>query len=275
MAKVFSGQRIVPVWVTAARSLNKAKTQHRTERNYVLEITSPILLLPADLPVIAAVDAKLRNAKDGLSVETVAGTLFPNGLYRRYGRPDFYDHYLSAIKKGKDKGTWGTYAIRMIERENPKTNVVFNPLDTIVQKLQTAKNGRRIHAAYELGVVAPADLVDEPVIDFGCELPLYDPATDGGRPTNIPCLSHLSFKLNDDDTVDLTAVYRSHHYAQRTLGNLIGLSQLLAFVAKEAGLKLGTLTCVSTQAHLDVGTWGGVAATDALLATFPEEEVAQ
>ncbi len=275
MAKVFSGQRIVPVWVAAARSLNKAKVQGRTERNYVLEITSPVLLLQADLPVISAVDAKLRNAKRELSLETVAGTLFPNGLYRRFGRPDFYDHYLDAIKKGKDKNTWGTYATRMIERTNPKTKAIFNPLDTIVEKLIAAKNGRRIHAAYELGVVAPADLVDEPVIDFGCELPLYDPVTDGGRPTNIPCLSHLSFKLNDDDTVDLTAVYRSHHYAQRSLGNLIGLSQLLAFVAKEAGLKPGTLTCVSTQAHLDVDTWGGVEATDALLATFPEEEVAQ
>ncbi|MFT3897194.1 MAG: hypothetical protein QM719_05795 [Thermomonas sp.] len=274
MAKVFSGKRIVPVWVAAARSLNKAKAQGRTERNYVLEIASPTLLMQADLPVISAVDSKLRNAKKELSLETVAGTLFPNGLYRRYGRPAFYDHYLNAIERGRDKNTWGTYAVRMIERTNPKTKATFNPLDIIVQKLQTAKNGRRIHAAYELGLVAPADLIDESVADFGCELPLYDPATDGGRPTNIPCLSHLSFKLNDDDSVDLTAVYRSHHYAQRALGNLIGLSQLLAFVAAEAGLKPGTLTCVSTQAHLDVATWGGVEATDALLATFPDEEVA-
>lgn len=275
MAQVFRGQRIVPVWVTAVRSLNKAKAKGRTERNYVLEITSPTLLLPSDLPVISAVDAMLRKAKDGLSLETVAATLFPNGLYRRYGRPDFYQRYLSAIKKGKDTGTWGTYAMRMIERTHPKTKATFNPLDIIVQKLHAAKNGRHIHAAYELGLAAPDDLVDEPVIAFGCELPLYDPVTDGIRPTNIPCLSHLSFKLNDDDTVELTAVYRSHHYAQRTLGNLVGLSQLLSFVAKEAGLKPGALTCVSTQAHLDVGTWGGVEATDALLASFPDEEAAQ
>ena len=274
MAKIFSGQRIVPVWVAAARSLNKAKSEQRTQRNYLLEITSPVMLIPTDLSVISAVDAKLRKAKEGLSVETVAGTLFPNGLYRRYGRPDFYGHYLTAIEKGKDRGTWGTYAMRMIERANPKNNSVFNPLDKIVEKLQTAKNGRRVHAAYELGVVVLTDLIDSPVVDFGCELPLYDPVTDGGKPAGIPCLSHLSFKLNDEDTVDLTAVYRSHHYAQRALGNLIGLSQMLAFVAKEADLTIGTLTCVSTQAHLDVATWGGVVATDALLAIFPEEELA-
>jgi hypothetical protein len=163
VAKLFSGQRIVPVWVAAARSLNKAKSQQRTERNYVLEITSPTLLLPTDLTVISAVDAKLRKAKDGLSVETVAGTLFPNGLYRRHGRPNFYDHYLSAIKKGRDRSTWGTYAMRMIERINPNNKVAFNPLDRIVEKLQVAKMGRRMHAAYELGVAAPTDLIDDQV----------------------------------------------------------------------------------------------------------------
>jgi hypothetical protein len=160
--------------------------------------------------------------------------------------------------------------MRMIERTNPKTRQTFNPLDTIVEKLLLAKNGRRIHAAYELGVIAPTDLINETPIDLGCELPLYDPATDRGRPTNNPCLSHLSFKLNDNDTLDLTAIYRSHHYAQRALGNLIGLSQLLAFVAKESKLTIGVLTCISTQAHLDVGTWGGVTAATALLATFPQ-----
>ena len=271
MARTFKGQRIVPVWLAAVRTLYQATG--RTERNYLLEIASPTLLSPADRAVIAAVDAKLRAAKDGLSIETVAGTLFPNGLYRHFGRPDFYERYLTAIKKGKSTGTWGTYAMRMIERTHPKTGATFNPLEAIVQKLHAAKTGRHVHAAYELGVTVPADLVDPPTTGLGCELPIYDPATDGGRPTNIPCLSHLSFKLNDNGSVDLTAVYRSHHYAQRALGNLVGLSQLLAFVSKEAELDLGTLTCLSTQAHLDVGTWGGARATRELLTTFPEEKV--
>jgi len=36
---------------------------------------------------------------------------------------------------------------------------------------------------------------------------------------------------------------------------LIGLSQLLHFVAKESNLKVGSLTCISTQAALDLGSW--------------------
>lgn len=82
---------------------------------------------------------------------------------------------------------------------------------------------------------------------------------------NMPCLSHLSFKLTDRESVDLTAIYRSHHYAARALGNLLGLSQLQAFVAKEANLKVGTLTCISTHAHLDLSSWGGVVKGRALL----------
>jgi hypothetical protein len=271
MSKIFGGERIVPVWTSAARSLHS--TKGRTDRNYILEIASPTALTAEDRAVIATVDNKLRNGKAGLTIETVASTLFPNGMYRRYGYPNFFEHFRNAIKKGKDRGTWGTYALRMVERKHPNTKAVFNPLDTIVQKLRKAKGGPRTVAAYELGVVVPADLIEE-AIDLGCELPLYDPVTDRERPTNIPCLSHLSFKLNSDDTVDLTAIYRSHHYAQRTLGNLVGLSQLLGFVAKEATLKVGQLTCISTQAHLDVGTWGGVQATTALLATFPAEKAA-
>jgi hypothetical protein len=55
----------------------------------------------------------------------------------------------------------------------------------------------------------------------------------------------------------LTAMYRNHTYITRCLGNLIGLGRLQAFVAKEAGVKLGSLTCVSTHAEVDNGKkWG-------------------
>lgn len=267
MAELFSADRIVPAWIAAVRRLDRLK--NRTAQNFVLEITNPAQLVPDDLGVISAVNAKLLQGDKGLSIDTVSGTIFPNGLYRRYGRPDFYQRFLTAMKKGKDQGTWGTYALRMVQRTHPKTNTSFNPLEIIVKKLIRSKSERRIRAAYELGISDPVDLAGKPEHLDGFDLPLYDPVTDGGRPTNIPCLSHVSLKLRDDDAIDLTAVYRSHHYAQRALGNLIGLSQLQAFVARESGLGQGILTCISTQAHLDVGSWGGVAATKALLDTFP------
>ncbi|MCA8886083.1 MAG: hypothetical protein KDA35_05635, partial [Hyphomonadaceae bacterium] len=84
------------------------------------------------------------------------------------------------------------------------------------------------------------------------------PAQDRTRPIGGPCLSHLSFKLGPDRRLHLTALYRSHWYVQRALGNLFGLAHLLHFVADEAGLKLGSLICLSSMAQLDTKpkAWG-------------------
>jgi hypothetical protein len=265
MAKLFTSDRVVPAWLGAVRSL--IETPGRTDRNFVLEIASSNVLVADDIAVINAVDAELRRTEDKIGVYTVAATIFPQRMYRRYGRPGFYERYLKAMKKGQKRGTWGTYAMRMMERFHPRTRTMINPLEVIVAKLRDAKDGRKFQSAYELGVHDVVDILENEV---GGELPIHEPATDIRRNTNIPCLSHLSFKLDSDlGTVDLTAVYRSHHYGRRALGNLIGLSQLQGFVAKESGHSLGILTCVSTLAHLDVNAFGGVAATNALLKRLP------
>lgn len=262
MAKLFCSGRIVPVWLSAVHSL--AETPGRTDRNFILEIASPTTLTAGDAAAINAVDAELRKTDDGIGVYTVAATIFPQRMYRRHGRPDFYDRFLTTMKrKGQKPGTWGTYAIRMMERIHPRTRKAINPLEVIVTKLEKTKVDRKIRSAYELGLHEVFDDLDN---EIGGELPIYSASSDGGKATNIPCLSHLSFKLDPErEAVDLTAVYRSQHYGRRALGNLLGLSQLQAFVASESGHTPGVLTCVSTLAHLDVKAFGGVAATNALL----------
>jgi thymidylate synthase len=80
---------------------------------------------------------------------------------------------------------------------------------------------------------------------------LYDPTRDAGKVANRQCLSFLSFKLMDANTLGLTAVYRNHAYIARGLGNFIGLSRLQKFVADQSGAKMGSLTCVSTHAMID------------------------
>lgn len=264
MAELIVGERIVPVWLSAVRKLHKAP--HRTAFNIVLDIASPTLIADDDLAIMHAVDSKLRTYTTDMSLDTVAGTLFPNQLYKRSGRPEFYDQYLRAIKRGKKKNSWGTYVWRMMERPDRKSGKNFNPLDRIVQKFIDARQGQGFQAVYELGVLEPDDLLADGGDGLWCELPIADPAAKPRR--NIPCLSHLSFKLSNGQ-VTLTAVYRAHYYAQRTLGNLIGLSQLQKFVATESGLEVGPLTCISTLAVLDTKTWGGAGATTSFLKTLP------
>ncbi|MFG0541593.1 hypothetical protein ACF8EA_15560 [Pseudomonas sp. YQ_5] len=267
MAVLIQRDRVVSAWLAAARHL--LTCPEYTARNLVLEIASPGALEAQDRDIIGAVDAAIRRRWRGLSVQTVAGTIFPNEIYRREGRPGFYDTYLNAMARGMKRGTWGTYAYRMMRRVSRNGKTTFNPLEVIVRKLQDSKEGRCFQAVYELGVVdAEYDLDDD---GFGFELPLYDPAIDRKKPMNMPCLSHLSFKVTGDK-LDLTAIYRSHWYGQRALGNLIGLSNLHKFVSDESEFERGVLTCIATHAFLDVESLGGAKAAKQLLALFPDLE---
>ena len=67
-----------------------------------------------------------------------------------------------------------------------------------------------------------------------------------------PCLSHLSFKTFQG-AVHLTAVYRSHDYAFKVPGNLLGLSRLLSCVARETGQDVGSMVIHSTYAFWGAG----------------------
>src|SRR5580658_9009756 len=127
---------------------------------------------------------------------------------------------------------------------------VRSPLEVIIEKLKTQSAHGHMRAAYEM------KLFDD--IENG-DLSTYEPTTDCNLTIGQPCLTHLSFKLLQDKSVSLTALYRTHFYIEKTLGNLLGLGQLLSFVAEEAGLTAGTLVCHSTMAELDtVPTKDGV-----------------
>ncbi|MFM0684840.1 hypothetical protein PQQ77_02550 [Paraburkholderia strydomiana] len=264
MAILFDKQlRVVPTWLAAAKHLESSP--NRTATNLVLEITEPLTITDEDQAVMRRVDAALE-AQD-LTLRTVAGTIFPLDLYKRYGRPDFYEKYKAMLKRGKKQGTWGTYASRMIDRTSADGKTAINPLDMLVARLrhdgQPMKQDGSVSSftsAYELGVADPSEDLAS-CDDTGGDVPTYNAAIDGRRWMGMPCLSHLSFKRvkeADEFAVHLTAMYRSHHYCARALGNLLGLAQLLSFVAEEAKLKVGTLTCLSSHAVLDVETWGGV-----------------
>lgn len=270
MAKLFDSEaRIVPTWLAAARYLNEQRP--RQGKNLMLEIQNPQDLTEDDLAVMAKVDQALAHCN--LTLKTVAGTIFPMAMYQRYGRPGYYDKYKAMLRRGQSANTWGTYAHRMIERPGKEPGTTINPLDYLVNKLACQPqpaDGRNVSftATYELSVADPEEDL-KPQVDVGGDVPTYNPALDMREWLGLPCLSHLSFKRvprGEGYAVDLTAIYRSHHYCARALGNLLGLAQLLSFVAKESGLQVGTLSCLSTHAELDVSKWGGVRVANAVLA---------
>lgn len=172
------------------------------------------------------------------------------------GRQVFYAEFMGRMKKAQKKGTWGTYAMRLMEYRGRSRTI--KPLESVVTKLIKASSGGHPYKSnYELSAYQRDDDVD-PAEIAGCEVPIYDQESDGAKIGNIPCLSHVTVKMTPDKKVALTAIYRSHYYCDRALGNLVGLAQLQGFIAKETKLSRGPLTCISTYAVLDHGAWGGV-----------------
>jgi hypothetical protein len=210
----------------------------------ILGIETPIAMKPADFRLFDEVDKFLRK-HDEQPVVTVAGTIFPAGLYRKHGPAGVFEIYPNEVYP-KTKEQWGTYAFRLVRRTLPD-GAKMNPLEVLIEKLRRQlERNQALRGVYELNVV-----------DFFADIPLYDAASDSTRTLSHPCLSHLSFRIHERRSLMLTALYRSHYYVRKTLGNLLGLAQLQAFVAKETGLRVGPLICHSTFAILDreTGKW--------------------
>lgn len=204
--------------------------------NVIIDVQNPQLFDEQDHAIISVVDDFLREHEQN-PIITVANTIFPQPLLEELGYPLFMAEYLRAYDALHDKG-WGRYFERMI-RHKKLDGQSYNPLLQLIQSLcDREESGPTYKSAYELA--------------------LYDPLLDGRRLRNRQCLSFLSFKRHPSKGLMLTAMYRNHHYITRCLGNLIGLSQLQAFIAEQVGIPVGSLTCISTHAELDTapGKWG-------------------
>jgi thymidylate synthase len=236
-------QTCAAAWLKAAKAVEAAHGHEA--HNVIIDVAEPLSESEADRHVIQLVDTFLR-LKDCMPVQAVANTIFPQDIYRRHGAPKLYSVYENIYAHIKKKGDWGRYFERMIRRSTSAGQII-NPLGEMVAKMKhhVHGGGKTFRNIYEL-------TISDPTLD----IPIYDPERDAGPVMNRQCLSFLSFKLDGDNRLMLTAVYRNHYYVERLLGNLIGLARLMAFISNEAGVAVGPLTVVSTHAVVDVPKGG-------------------
>ncbi|MGM4954117.1 hypothetical protein BjapCC829_06580 [Bradyrhizobium barranii] len=228
-----SQQTNAQAWIAAAAAVQDAGGE---AHNVIIDIADPISIAPVDHAILTTVDTFLRE-HHAYSISSIANTIFPQGLLDRHGADGLYAAYGELLPRMKQMTRdWGRYFDRMTawKKINGKEVKLINPLDDLVRFMKTQIASRRTYRnAYEMTI--------------------YDPARDAGKVSNRQCLSFLSFKLTDDNTLLLTAMYRNHMYVARSLGNFIGLGRLQAFVAAQTDATLGSLTCVSTHAEIDAG----------------------
>lgn len=237
---------IVQAWLAATKALDEAS---KPVYNLVYSVTSPTNLDEGDKKAIEIFD-RFAVSHSFHSSETVANTIFPLDTYQakiRSGHEEFYDFYLGTVLP-KVKKKWGTYFERMIVRYNADRSVVMkgnerlNPLDTLIDKIKRrVEKPTMTTTHYELSIE-----------DVALEVATYSPILDSNYQIGGPCLSHISFKIDRNNTLRLTAFYRSHWYIERALGNLLGLARLQWFVAHSAGAHVGPLTIVAAEAVLDI-----------------------
>jgi hypothetical protein len=199
----------------------------------VIDVDNPVAFSEKDAAVVNAVDAFLAEHGENDPVRTVANTIFPQATYEAHGSPDFYDVYINKVfpRLKRSPRDWGRYFERMMAYPTPAgpENLLADLVAEMKRNVDAERTFRNIY-----------------------EMPIYNPMKDRvGSPIGRQCLSFMSFKLDSNNRLLLSAVYRNHFYTQKLLGNLIGLGRLMAFVAGEAKVKLGPLSVLSTHAQVD------------------------
>ncbi len=252
----FEGETCPDAWVKAAEFLAGAKGQ--PVYNVVIGIEHPDRITSSGRKICDMVDVFLEE-HDRAPLSTIAGTIFPGGLYWHSGTKGVFEEYKKIYPVIAEQ--WGTYAFRTqhkpisLQTKPKKSGAVttqsdgqqiINPLEKIIEKINKHANTTHLKAIYELSLVTPDDYL---------EISTYDAETDHSRTLKHPCLSHITFKLTSDKKVMLTALYRSQFMMEKGLGNLMGLGQLLWFVAAETGMQVGPLVCHASYAKLDMESW--------------------
>ena len=221
----------VRAWLSASRRLLAEKKLG----GLMLHVENPCLFSPDETAVVQKLSEFLKE-HDSFTVDTVANTIFPSQLNQGDGIEALSLRYMKVYNRVMKGKGWGRYFQRMVNWKTPKKEPI-NQISAIIQRLKSRyeEGGKFYRDAYEIGI--------------------YSPDRDLNKHRGRQCLSLIELKPTDDLKLHMTAVYRNHYYIQKTLGNLIGLGNLLRFIATESGYEVGTLTIVSTRAELDVDGW--------------------
>jgi hypothetical protein len=169
------------------------------------------------------------------SIETVAGTIFPESIWRRCqgDRNKFYQEYNAIWPRVKRcrQNCHGVYFRRLTAFGEGS-----NPVNQLEEVISTWNNGVHRHSALQAAV--------------------FDPLHDH-KPTRqrgFPCLQQVAFHPNETNGrggLSIVAFYATQLLVEKAYGNYLGLYRLGKFMAKAMGLNLVNVTCIAADLKLN------------------------
>lgn len=253
------------------RTLERVHADGGYAVNLMSTVTNP--LAEEDRAIRAAIDDLLveghRSGTRVQTVETVAGTIFPGDLYADPGydyRPDLDDPSKAALDVAASDlylaylemlpvlttdtaNNRGTYFGRMVSWPG-KTGGGRNQLADRVTTLRRARDlNHRKRNLDDIVVGGEGEGLMSTAVDG---LQVY--AANDLRSRGFPCLVHIDLTLFDG-RLSMAAVYRHQYLITKAYGNLLGLSRLLAFLARQSGYDVGELVVHATMADSEQGTY--------------------
>lgn len=205
------------------------------------------------------------DAAGNHSVETVAGTIFPNSLYQSPGfswspdldkqsvreldaaAHDLYERYVGMLPvlRRVRANNRGTYFSRMVTWPGKEPGGINQLALRIFRIRSEFANRHRTNNTLDIDLGADA-LVSEPLAGVQTYVPSEQ------RTRSFPCLVHIDLTLFEG-TLHCTAVYRHHHLITKAYGNLLGLSRLMHFLCEQTGAVCGELVVHATLADAQQG----------------------
>jgi thymidylate synthase len=222
-------------WLAAVRMLNAIRSYKAV--HLVIRILDPV----AENPVIRAAAQKLiddyneDHDKEKPDIETTRNTVFPASWARRTADPaalvDYYrERYTRAGLLGFEDNKHGTYFGRVVAYPRGESEEPGDQLTDTIRKIKG-----------ELGNRGPKS--------SRYEINIYSERKDT-NPTSFPCLAHLSVHLHEGK-LHMQAIYRNEFLVGRGYGNYLGLGELQAYIAAQAGIEVGELMMTLGHVELD------------------------
>ena len=212
----FEASDIHEAWLVAAKHLLKVKT----EIGMSVTISDPLAEVGNK---VSRLNPKAIVASEK-SLSDVANTIFPKETAAWGEVEPFFDRYARAYERLlKSSSGWGCYYQRLTSFGDSNDNQVKN----IIDAMNRWGGGHR----------------------GTCTLHLSSPELDRFKKMGNPCRQFGEFLREDDGSLTLLCVYRSHDYFSKALGNFVGLVRLLKFVAMHTNSQVGRIICISSYAN--------------------------